>query len=387
MTRPTDRKPSRSHALDAWGPRTRWLPVLMAFGLAAVLASAVIGLPRVTSETGPTDELVPAQSARAHEFLDEYVQDGRVVRLDQGGDTVSEGQAYAMLMAVAVGDEEAFAEIWKWTRRHLMRPDGLLSWRWADGAVPDESSASDADLDAARALVLAADTFREDSYAEAGVELGAAVLNHETVQTEQGRVLVAGQWALTAPYAFNPSYVSPVATRLLEEASDDARWAELEEGSRAAVAEVTAPGQLPPDWAQLADDGSVTPAGGPGGQPVRYGYDAARTLIRHAESCEEADRAYAASAVQALDEELPVAIYDLAGSPQTSVESSLSTLAHAAALAAAGRHHQASTAVDAGIAISDRYPTYYGDAWAALGPILLHSDVLGGCPVLEGASP
>ena len=39
-------------------------------------------------------------------FLDAYVDpDGRVVRRDQGGDTVSEGQAYALLLATAVGDE------------------------------------------------------------------------------------------------------------------------------------------------------------------------------------------------------------------------------------------------------------------------------------------
>ena len=38
-------------------------------------------------------------------FLDEYVEpDGRVVRHDEGGDVVSEGQAYGMLIAVAVGD-------------------------------------------------------------------------------------------------------------------------------------------------------------------------------------------------------------------------------------------------------------------------------------------
>ena len=93
-------------------------------------------------------------------FLDEYVEgDGRVVRRDEGGDVVSEGQAYGMLIAVAVEDETRFRAIWDWTKANMSRPDGLLSWRWADGQVTDANSASDADLDAARALVLAGRRF------------------------------------------------------------------------------------------------------------------------------------------------------------------------------------------------------------------------------------
>ena len=86
-------------------------------------------------------------------FLDRYVDDdGRVVRHDQGGDTVSEGQAYAMLLAVAADDRDRFAQVWDWTRAHLQRGDGLLAWRWAGGRVVDDEPATDADLDAARAL-------------------------------------------------------------------------------------------------------------------------------------------------------------------------------------------------------------------------------------------
>ena len=61
-------------------------------------------------------------------FLDQYVEpDGRVVRRDEGGDVVSEGQAYGMLIAVAVGHETRFRSIWEWTNTHL---------RLADGPVP-----------------------------------------------------------------------------------------------------------------------------------------------------------------------------------------------------------------------------------------------------------
>src|SRR3546814_7879618 len=78
--------------------------------------------------------------------LDEYVTaEGRVVRYDQGGDTVSEGQAYAMLLAVGSDDEARFATIWDWTEQNLQRSDWLLAWQWADGGVVDEAPAADAD--------------------------------------------------------------------------------------------------------------------------------------------------------------------------------------------------------------------------------------------------
>jgi len=146
-------------------------------------------------------------------FLDEYVEpDGRVVRRDEGGDVVSEGQAYGMLIAVAVGDETRFRSIWKWTRTHLRRADGLLAWRWADDTVTDVNSAADADLDAARSLVLAGRRFNAPDLAKDGRRLGVAILQSETVAVGtgaappsdvnpqgtwvagSGRVLVAGNW-------------------------------------------------------------------------------------------------------------------------------------------------------------------------------------------------
>ena len=52
-----------------------------------------------------------------------------------------EAVAYGMLVAAAVGDEDRFAAIWDWTKEELVRQDGLLAWRWADGAVVDDMPA------------------------------------------------------------------------------------------------------------------------------------------------------------------------------------------------------------------------------------------------------
>ena len=367
--------------------RLTWTLVLLAT-LVVALALALLVTGRFSGPSSPPASSTPL-AARATtndpaSFQDTYVEDGRVVRADQGGDTVSEGQAYGMLIALGAGDRARFAAIWRWTRDHLQRDDGLVSWRWDGDRVADPSSASDADLDMARALVLAGRAFDAPSYTSAGKRLGAAVLDHETVRTPAGLVLVAGQWATTAPYAFNPSYVSPVATTVLSRATKDPRWAELERGSRAALLTLTADGRLPPDWAELSADGSTRAVPGPAGAPVQYGYDAARTLVRQAESCDATDRRIAASASELVsrDGRRSVSVYDLAGSPQTDVSSPLVSMGQAAGLAAAGEPTEAVAAIRTAGQEQQQAPTYYGDAWTVLAPMLLTDPDLGGCPLL-----
>ena len=325
----------------------------------------------------------------AEAFLAAYVDDdGRVVRTDQGGDTVSEGQAYAMLIAVGIGDVETFDAVWTWSRQNLQRSDGLLSWRWADGEVVDPSSASDADLDAARALVLAGETFSRPAYTAAGVSLGRAVLDLETVRTGAGRILTAGQWATTEPYSYNPSYASPGATAVLAAASGDPRWAELDAGSRTVTAALLSQAPLPPDWAQVHADGTVEamPGAQGRGQSVRYGYDAARTPIRFAESCAPADRTLAAGMVEFLDRADDAAELDLGGTPIGEVKSVVAATAGAAAVAAAGDTRRAGEELAQADALAQAHPSYYGAAWAALGRLMLTDDALGACPPLP-ASP
>ena len=194
-------------------------------------------------------------------FLDEYVEtDGRVVRRDEGGDVVSEGQAYGMLIAVAVGDETRFRSIWKWTKTHLRRADGLLAWRWADDEVTGENSAADADLDAARSLVLAGRRFNAPELTNDGRRLGVAILQTETVAVGtgavppsdvnppgtwvagSGRTLVGGNWARTAPYVVNPGYFSPRAERELFAASADRRWTDITRTQRVLGWQLSGPG-------------------------------------------------------------------------------------------------------------------------------------------------
>jgi endoglucanase len=276
---------------------------------------------------------------------------GRVARRDKGGDTVSEGQAYAMLLAAATGDRERFDAAWTWARRHLQRPDGLLSWHWGKGRVLDRQSAGDADLDAAWALAVAAERFGAPAYRRAAARIARGVLAHETAPIAGKVVLVAGPWAREGGVV-NPSYFSPGAYAALARVAPDRRWARLAADSRRMLSRLPAP---PPDWARMDASGIHATAG--------YGYDAFRIPIRYAASCSAADRRVVARwwpKVRRTDN--PVA-----------------TVGAAAATRAAGDTATSDALLDRAEQQDDEHPTYYGSAWVALGRELLQTDDLTLC--------
>lgn len=358
--------------------------------LATAASAAAIAL-AVTACSAPAtdgDGSEPGATAAADAFLSTYVDDGRVVRTDQGGDTVSEGQAYGLLLAVVADDEEHFDEIWDWTTANLQRDDGLLAWRWDDGSIVDDAPASDADLDAARALVLAGSAFDRDDLTDDGLALGDALLEEMTANTDLGRILLPGTWATASPHAYNPSYASPAAYAVLADASGDPRWDELAEGSRAATAALLDANALPTNWATVATDGSVAIAGAADGTgEPGYGYDAARASIRYAESCEGADTALAGRIAAAFpeDERLPAEL-DSGGGAVTTDQHPVAYAARAAAYAADGRVDDAQSDLARMKDTAAQTPTYYGAAWNALAEAMLTDDALAGCPPLD-ASP
>ena len=71
--------------------------------LTAVAALLVLGMASHSATRAQADARAAARS-----FLARYVNpNGRVVRRDQGGDTVSEGQAYGLLLSQVAGDQES----------------------------------------------------------------------------------------------------------------------------------------------------------------------------------------------------------------------------------------------------------------------------------------
>lgn len=330
---------------------------------------------------------ISLQSEAVHEaaaFLATYVDgSGRVVRHDQGGDTVSEGQAYALLLAVAVEDRATFDRVWQWTVDNLQRPEGLLAWRWADGAVADEQPAADADLDAAWALAIAERRWPDGTYGEAAAALARAVDAHETTTVGGHRLLAAGPWSVEDasdgdPLVVNPSYASPIAEAVLvADGLADSAAVQARSGGNRQLVEVLVDRGAPPDWALVHADGEVRSARSPhesGGG--RFGWDAVRVPLRFGASCVAADVDLAAAIWPQVEAG--------AGEPELG-DHPARLVGAAAAAAAADEDQRALRLLDEATREDDEAPTYYGGALDALARVLLTTDQLGSCPTLAAA--
>lgn len=386
------------------GRRTSLLVGVVAVVVALLAALTVAGVRSGSGDPGPAAAPDLSTQDATSAFFDAYVDaDGRVVRRDQGADTVSEGQAYGMLLAVAVRDEDRFDAVWAWTRSHLLQPSGLLAWRWQGGAVVDPQPATDADLDAVTALLTAARVFDRPTLHQQGVALAGAVLTLGTLPATDGvpadggptnavpaagRLLVAGPWARQDPAVVNPSYLAPGTARGYAARTGDARWEAVADTQQALLDTLLgSPAQrLPPDWARVpapqgvARVGQAVPTGPPDGStgPL-YGYDAPRLLVRLASSCAAADRRAAADLGERLGQRPLPALLDLDGGGRADYEQPLGLVAAASAAQAAGDGPGRDALLRRASALPAATDTYYGAAWVALGRALLTPSPLTTC--------
>lgn len=343
--------------------------------------------PHATASSVPERPAPPgAATAQAERFLEQYVStSGRVVRHDQGGDTVSEGQAWALLLAVALEDQDRAVAIVEWTEAHLARADGLLAWRWADGAVVDDHPASDADLVWAWGLDLAAETFGRPTWGARATATLDALAATSMVPTPAGPLLAAGPWATAwedDAAVINPSYLWPTALRWAAE--HESAFAGTAAATHALLERLVADDTpLVPDWTRVDDRGEPTAMGAPAtpSDPPLHGLDAVRTWIWLAADCDPEVRALAAAASGrfASRPEDVVAVHDLEGTPRVDWQHT-ATLAGAAAVAhAAGDASTARARMDAAVALDREHPSYYGAAVTALAQLLLQPDRLVEC--------
>jgi endoglucanase len=332
--------------------------------LAAIplLASAYLLLSDDREEVpGIDDGPRPAAREAAADFLDRYVEaDGRVVRHDQGGDTVSEGQSYALLLARVAGEDETFRRVWDWTRSHLLRPNGLLASHADAERVLDRNPASDADLVTAWALLRASGPGAGELQ-RAGARMADAVLERDVAAPPAPELLAAGTWATGRPASLNPSYWALPAFAALREETGDARWEELGTASVSAIRALTGEGRLlPPDWAR-ADGAALSASPSPNGDPpeVQYGPDAQRVVVWLAASCEPAARGLAAAWWRLLSGAEAGRALALRpdGQVVNGTPAPLSLVASAAAAGAAGRPAERERLLDDAARLDAAHPT------------------------------
>ena len=240
----------------------------------AALALVCAGLLGGCTGTARGETSGSSATASARQFLHRYVSSsGAVVRHDQGGDTVSEGQGYAMLLAYAVNDRSLFTKIWRWTSRHLRQPSGLFAYHWQNGSVADTQPAADADTQIAWALDLAGRRWSITADTTAARRIAGAIAANEIGYDENGRpTLAAGPWAVGAgqPVQVEPGYWTFPADAALAVLTNDNRWRDLAAADAAHLKALTRNGAtLPPDWATIGS-GSEAVVVTTGGKVVRW---------------------------------------------------------------------------------------------------------------------
>lgn len=202
--------------------------------------------------------------------------DGRVVDTGQGRISHSEGQGFAMLLAVHYEDRAAFDRMWQWTRRHLqVRDDNLIAWRWEpQRGNTDRNNATDGDLLVAWALLRAGEKWQVPDYTEASQRIARDVRGKLLRKTAHGLVMLPGLEGFDKPAGLtvNLSYWVFPALREVGRVDPSPEWEELARAGMALLQYSTfGRWGLPPDFLKLGE--KVLPADG---RPPRFGYDAVR---------------------------------------------------------------------------------------------------------------
>jgi endoglucanase len=259
--------------------------------------------PPVVTPSNPPRSTDPATQATILQeswraYRDRFIQrDGRVIDWESDQRTTSEGQAYALLRSVFVDDPQTFAKVLNWSEVNLARrqpkrqdrQDQLWTWKWGRmangqwGAI-DGNFASDADIDACYALILAANRWKRPEYLKLARSKLADLWQHSTLVIQGQRYLLPGPslaFQRQDVVTFNPSYLAPYAFRYFAQVDPDHNWMALVDSSYAILEQSKNLSKvgLPSDWVGLE-----TKTGQYVGlsQPLlsQYGFDASRVWWR-----------------------------------------------------------------------------------------------------------
>ena len=172
------------------------------------------------------------------------------------GCTVSEGIGYGMLITLFQGDWDAFNRLWIYSQAYrnsaYASGRGLMPWLTSSFSwdIPDESSATDADLDIATSLILAYYMSGNTAYLNDALTLIAALWDNEV--NLSNHLLYSGDtptWKAAANPSYNLSYFSPVALRLFAVVDKNHDWKSVLDAQYAYMKKVQDAGTgVFPDW-------------------------------------------------------------------------------------------------------------------------------------------
>ena len=174
--------------------------------------------------TGPSANaayLVPAYN----QWKSTFVKGGKVVRPENQNDTVSEGIAYGMLIAANMHDQATFDSLLgTWG-------SGLMTWCLGAGGggsgtacnAQGGGSATDADEDAAFALLQAAKIFGKSSYKDTAMSIISQIWSKD-IDSASKLPKGGSNYGATSSDPTNPSYFAPAYYAAFKAAGDSNDW-------------------------------------------------------------------------------------------------------------------------------------------------------------------
>lgn len=221
-------------------------------------------------------------------WKDTYVKscnDGRYrVAFDEVNNTVSEGIAYGMVLSVYAADKAVFDGLWQYYK-DFSNVNGVMDWKISGcSSVIQGGGATDAELDAAHALIIASEQWPGDydSYIADAATLIKAIRQKE--MAADGQTLNGDLWGSTNTCR-NPSYQSPAyytEYAKVDEAAYESFWATtaVSAASDLLLANRNSTSGLVSNWCDTG--GSENSCGNTGSGAAGYGADACRNPWRMA---------------------------------------------------------------------------------------------------------
>jgi endo-1,4-beta-D-glucanase Y len=201
----------------------------------------------------------------------------KVIRPENGGDTVSEGIGYGMLIGVFMNDKPMFDTLWTFAKAHFHGNNGLMTWcvpSGKSGSCSGSGSATDGDEDMGYALLMASKQWPGGSYSSDAMTLIKNILAHDV----SGNILEGGD-SFNNANELNPSYFAPSYYRAFAafDTADATAWMGVLDECYTVLQSAQGSYGLVPNWVNPSGTGiaSVDATNG-----TYFGYDACRTPFR-----------------------------------------------------------------------------------------------------------
>ena len=177
--------------------------------------------------------------------------------------TVSDGIGYGMLLALFNGDDDAFLQLWNYSRafrtysNRELTPRIARSFHWSP---VDENSSTGADLDVATALILMYRKTGNALYLQDALRIASAIWNEEV--DKDSHLLAPGNDDRRNGSVHSLGRFSPVALRLFAEVDPAHDWTAVLDAMYAYLQLVQSRGTgVLPNWSKANGDTAASPGG------------------------------------------------------------------------------------------------------------------------------